>query len=707
MPAFSPAANTAGLGAAMPTGIRCAIFFEWLMSTEFLKKIQILHHCICNDIIGHSADVPNRNAAASQKIRRWICRMLILCFIRQKGFIKDEIHEIIAKACDPDCLNSFMDSEIHEPENDACADIQSILPQYSEELIQLLSQSTWTLDESTDNASAIHPGFLEKVFEILNERSNELGAYYTPPKIVRFMCRESLISALRTNITPQETESLRHFVESHDASCLTSQQIDMLKGRIRQITICDPAAGSGAFLIGMFHELLACQQALDPTADPPKLKKHIILHQIHGTDIDAEAIAIARWRLRLQLMTDEAAPHPRHDRDFRLFAGNALINGTDGVDFEQIRPGGFDIIIGNPPYGIKLTGSEREQYKKIYPCLKFRFDIYMVFFMLGLKLTRNTLCFITPDKWLSKSFAQDFRQNYMIPNMTGIMHLGNDIFDSALVDSVISIFNKKPSQTLSILSPNSEISCRIINEIDKSTIQPPFLIDQYFQSDIPAIIGQIESLPHRLGEYAHCEYACANPSAAYQLKPYIRNDQNPSANEFRNINTGLIDPFTHRWGKKDMRYLKSCYPYPVTDADSIRLVFGESWIERVRAPKIIIKGLNLLDCCIDLEGKLMPCVATLIVCSKSVELIMVLAAIINSSVIHEYIRAKYMSSSYCGGLLFTPAMINQIPVPDLSDLSAWQDVIEAVSSYLNYDIPDTNRLSIIDSFVSKHLGISE
>ena len=154
-----------------------------------------------------------------------------------------------------------------------------------------------------------------------------------------------------------------------------------------------------------------------------------------------------------------------------------------------------------------------------------------------------------------------------------------------------------------------------------------------------------------------------------------------------------------------MRYLKSSYPYPVTDADSIRLVFGESCLERVRAPKLIIKGLNLLDCCIDIEGQLMPCVATLIVCSKSVDLLMVLAAIINSSVIRQYIHAKYMSSSYCGGLLFTPAMINQIPVPNLSDLTAWQDVIDAVSSYLNGESPCGELHSQIDSLVRKHLGI--
>ncbi|MBQ9817525.1 MAG: Eco57I restriction-modification methylase domain-containing protein, partial [Proteobacteria bacterium] len=541
------------------------------MSTEFLKKIQSLHHRICNDIIGHSADVPNRNAAASQKIRRWICRILILCFIRQKGFIQDEFREIISKAFNPNSLNPFLDSEAHTPETDAQLDIHCIPPQYLSELEQLLSQSVWTLDEDTDDPSAIHPGFLEKVFEILNERSNELGAYYTPPKIVRFMCRESLISSLQTDMTSQETESLRRFTETHDASCLTSQQFDVLKTRMPKITVCDPAAGSGAFLIGMFHELLAAQQVLEPDADPQNLKKHIILHQLHGTDIDSEALAIARWRLRLLLMADEKEPQTLCSRDFNLYAGNALINGQNGIDFEKIQPDGFDIVIGNPPYGIRLSGSERTQYKKIYPCLKCRFDIYMVFFMLGMKLTRNTLCYITPDKWLSKSFAQDFRQNCMIPNMTRILHLGNDIFDSALVDSVISIFQKPASQHLCILAADADHSCHIINEIDKSQIPSPFLIDQYFQSDIPPIIAQFESLPHRFEEYAHCEYACANPTAAYKIKPYIRDAQIPEPNEFRIINTGLIDPFTHRWGKKDMRYLKSSYPYPVTDADSIRL----------------------------------------------------------------------------------------------------------------------------------------
>ena len=44
----------------------------------------------------------------------------------------------------------------------------------------------------------------------------------------------------------------------------------------------------------------------------------------------------------------------------------------------------------------------------------------------------------------------------------------------------------------------------------------------------------------------------------------------------------------------------------------------------------------------------------------------------------EYCKSKYISSSYCGGLLFTPDMINRLPVPDLSDMGQWRDVVERV-----------------------------
>lgn len=104
----------------------------------------------------------------------------------------------------------------------------------------------------------------------------------------------------------------------------------------------------------------------------------------------------------------------------------------------------------------------------------------MVFYELALRLSKTVTCYITPDKWLSKSFGLKFRKHEMIPHMFQILHLGNDVFDSAFVDAIIALFKSKTCRELCILQANSRKEFEIVNKINKSIIKYPYLIDQYF-----------------------------------------------------------------------------------------------------------------------------------------------------------------------------------------------------------------------------------
>lgn len=104
---------------------------------------------------------------------------------------------------------------------------------------------------------------------------------------------------------------------------------------------------------------------------------------------------------------------------------------------------GFDIVIGNPPYidseTMTLLGQEemRTYIAKTYKYIKGNWDIYMAFMEQGLRLCPNGyLCFITPDKWLSRPFGAKFREFCMIPRMNSIAHTGNQTFKSAMVDAM-------------------------------------------------------------------------------------------------------------------------------------------------------------------------------------------------------------------------------------------------------------------------------
>lgn len=225
-------------------------------------------------------------------------------------------------------------------------------------------------DEPLDKEVAVDPEMLGKVFEklLLDERQKELGAFYTPRDIVHYMCQQSLVDHLDTELNVRETpltspepqqqnafgydtaqqgvlsgEDYNPQVERHHLEALVrdgagwvehdrrvresestngkysgyeaprpirehAQAIDAVLSDVR---VCDPAVGSGAFPVGMMKEIVQARQVLDTYIDDEiereayPLKRHAIQHSLHGVDIDLSAIDIAQLRLWLSLVVDE------------------------------------------------------------------------------------------------------------------------------------------------------------------------------------------------------------------------------------------------------------------------------------------------------------------------------------------------------------------------------------------------------------------
>ncbi len=608
-------------------------------------------------------------------------------------------------------------------------------------IITILNRYCFSVEESScdDVSIALDPEVLGKVFENLladmspetqNTERTLTGSFYTPREIVRYMADRSIEEYLKTNLKKINTELIDRFVREDECPDEIQKQSGNIRKALFELKIFDPACGSGAFPIGLMQSMIALLQKLDHDEEKiPAYKKHIIEHCLYGVDIQPIAVQITKLRCIISLLASLEPDEIYSNLGILSFSGlekkfvaaNTLIPKENNIDScrmneqdDEIRSSryfdaewmfdvhdGFDIVIGNPPYGAKMSEEEKIIYKKHYQWLFKRFDIYMVFFELGLKLCKNVLCYITPDKWLSKSFGVKFRKYAMVPNMFQVVHLGNHVFDEALVDAIISMFKVSGSKKLTLLKVKSKHQFEIVNEIDKTKLEEPYLIDQYFQEELPEIITQIERHSHRLCEYAKCEYACASPADAYRLQKIIQSNQTASKNTLKLINTGLINKFFHRWNDKQMTYLKNKYKNPFVDIQDLTDLFGEHYVEKMTSPKLIIKGLNLLDCTIDLDGSLMSTVATLNIRSTSKDLLCVLGAIINSSVMTAYCKAKYFSSSFCGGLLFTPEMINQLPVPDLSSVTEWKTVIELVKKAIN---GEKNLIKEIDELVKKNFN---
>lgn len=330
---------------------------------------------------------------------------------------------------------------------------------------------------------------------------------------------------------------------------------------------------------------------------------------------------------------------------------------------------GFDIVIANPPYIDSETminsglGDQREVISKDYSFTKGNWDIYIAFFEMGFRsLSKNGVeIYISPDKWISKPFGNAMRKA-IVKNIHSVLFAGRSVFETALVDSIITTIIKKECQNINVLHMQNN-NVTLIRSVSKTILHSPFALD-ILESEHISLIEKIDSNSFPLFKIAECENACAT-SDCYKLKKYIYSLQSPTdyreETQLKIINTGTIGRYLSRWDTAEMKYLKDKYSCPVVNKNQFLAAFPNSYGSKSLKPKIIIKGLNLLDACIDLYGNVIPGKTTMIISATDDKLYLLLG-IINSKLTLFYIKQRYSSSSYNGGITFTKEMINSFPI---------------------------------------------
>lgn len=201
-------------------------------------------------------------------------------------------------------------------------------------------------DSPDEHTVAVDPEMLGHIFENLLEDNKDKGAFYTPKEIVHYMCRESLIEYLYTKLNPTDNNveslsraALENFVLHHEAADIIEQDAAILTA-LKEVKICDPAIGSGAFPMGLLMEIFYLVETLyhaspDVTAqvwklgnqwNPAAVKESIIQNSIYGVDIEKGAVDIARLRFWLSLVVDEQKPKALPNLDYKIVVGNSLLS---------------------------------------------------------------------------------------------------------------------------------------------------------------------------------------------------------------------------------------------------------------------------------------------------------------------------------------------------------------------------------------------
>ena len=244
----------------------------------------------------------------------------------------------------------------------------------AEVLERLFDRFNFTVMESTpfDIEVAVDPEMLGKVFEELVNDRHDSGTYYTPRPVVSFMCREALKGYLE-GMTRLGTESIRALVDEHDVSRISLTSAQAVAGALDEITVVDPACGSGAYLLGMMQELVELWTILYSdrlkTDDRSHydLKLHIIERNLYGVDIDQFAVNIAMLRMWLSLAIEyEGSPpiRPLPNLDFKIVRGDSLLAPDPSAGVTARETAGAQMMLGRDPERMEELDTLKGEYMR-------------------------------------------------------------------------------------------------------------------------------------------------------------------------------------------------------------------------------------------------------------------------------------------------------------------------------------------------------
>ncbi|MBM7610143.1 hypothetical protein JOD29_003422 [Lysinibacillus composti] len=426
----------------------------------------------------------------------------------------------------------------------------------------LLNKYNFTVREDLgyDTDIAVDPELLGRIFEnmIIEEERSNTGSFYTPRNIINEICKTSLIKYFSNKfetslynkfeylILHLEDENLyskqkkviidNQNTEIKDCSVykLTMNEATKVLNELNQLKICDPAVGSGAFILGMLHILVEIKRKISLHSMASRInifdsKKEIIKENLYGVDREEGAIDIAQLRLWLSLSVEHNANsieeiRPLPNLAYKIIQGNSLFPSIDGIDFDEefnklgygqislfektsklhsiideiiskkndyfhatvnkheiknsikelesdllhsfisdkkripeslnsrelfswkinfpeiFENQGFDIIIGNPPYGAEFNEYEKTFLKSKYPNVA-DYESSQYFYLRGLELIKpnGIISYITTNTFLFNVYAKNFRNEIITESiLDSIFDLTEvDVFKKAKVRTVI------------------------------------------------------------------------------------------------------------------------------------------------------------------------------------------------------------------------------------------------------------------------------
>jgi len=535
------------------------------------------------------------------------------------------------------------------------------------------------------------------------------GVFYTPKYITKYIVDNTvgkLCEEKKTELDIQEAEYEKERKGRQKGTLKKlAQKLEDYRKWLLQITICDPACGSGAFLNQALEFLIIEHRYIDELQAKlfgdamvlSEVENAILENNIYGVDINDESIDIAKLSLWLRTAQKGRKLTSLNDN---IKCGNSLIDnkeiaGDKAFNWKEEFPevfskGGFDVIIGNPPY---VSNKDMHRHgmqnqinhwnEKFESAKSGNYDIFIPFIEQGMRLVKEnqSLSFIIPNKFLSAKYSKSLlnliSNDYTFDEVIDYSNI-NVFADASVYPIIITISNikqkekEKTSVNRIIVEQGAFEEFGIHRKWDYINLKYLDSIDK--ESD--SIISKIEKSKKTLNN----ELSFEPGINGFQFTNYAQCVTDGKVNEDskRLTVTGSIDP--HIFTNNITRYKKKDYVKPYITYNS-EIISEGKWALFSR-PKVMVAGMTkIIEASLDTEGNYAPAVSVYSICGE-IENLYQVQLIINSKLINWFFRYKFSDKHMAGGYIsVNNLLLQKIPLKKISDNTKTKILVENANSF--------------------------